>query len=112
MDNKIESPKFNPKIINRSPSPQQQSPSPQQQSPSPQQEGDKPNLVESIVNFFSPPKEIISPVVVNSSFDRKTMHKVIDGVKYYSLEDLKRNKLKCLFETCELSWKNAEWNDR
>ena len=68
--------------------------------------------LSKVVNFFSEPKDIISPALINSSFDRKTMHKVIDGKKYNSIEELKKNKLKCFFETCDLSWENADWVDR
>ena len=68
--------------------------------------------LSKVVNFFSEPKDIISPALINSSFDKKTMHKVIDGKKYSSLEELKKNKLKCFFETCDLSWENADWVDR
>ena len=70
------------------------------------------NLLKNIINFFGTTPEIISPVIVNSSFDRKTAHKIIDGVKYSSLKELKQNKLKCFFETCEISWSDASWADR
>tara|TARA_B100000161_G_C33527609_1_gene404340 strand:+ start:834 stop:1205 length:372 start_codon:yes stop_codon:yes gene_type:complete len=71
------------------------------------------NIIKNIIKFFSTsPTEIIPSDQVNPSFDRKTAHKVIDGVKYSSLKELKKNRLKCLFETCEISWNNAEWVDR
>ena len=73
---------------------------------------DSEKFINNLINFIAPHKELIRPELINQSFNRKTAHKVIDGVKYKSLKDLKQNKLKCFFETCEISWENAKWIDR
>jgi arsenate reductase-like glutaredoxin family protein len=79
---------------------------------------DDKKLLNRLINFITPHKELIKtpvlirPDLVNQSFNRRTAHKVIDGVKYRSLKDLKQNKIKCMFETCEISWENAKWINR
>ena len=87
--------------------------SPKQKSPkTPEEKDEEIDILNKVINFFLKPVEVINPVNVNPSFDRKTAHKVIDGVKYSSLKELKQNKLKCFFETCEISWRDAPWVDR
>ena len=105
--------------LRRSSSPRpSRSPSPRPSRSPKSPEEQEISTLKNILNFFLKPVEvtnpvdIVSPLNINPSFDRKTAHKVIDGVKYSSLKELKQNKLKCFFETCEISWNNASWVDR
>ena len=64
-----------------------------------------PNFLKNII-------ELLKPSKVEASFDKNTMYKVIDGVPYKSLEEYKKNPIRCFFETCDLTWQTTPWQNR
>ena len=56
-------------------------------------------------------KVVLSPLVVNQSFDRNDLEKVkiIDGITYRTKEEFTNRFWPCLFETCDLTWEKTKW---
>ena len=84
------------------------------QLPSPKKSEAKKESIdqEEVPLFLQNVITLVKPNMVTNTFDKKTMHKIIDGVSYSSLEEYKKNPIKCFFETCDLTWKMTPWQNR
>ena len=84
------------------------------QLPSPKKSETKKESIdqEEVPLFLQNVITLVKPNMVTNTFDKKTMHKIIDGVSYSSLEEYKKNPIKCFFETCDLTWKMTPWQNR
>ena len=56
--------------------------------------------------------ELVRPSNLNTAFDRKTMHKIIDGKSYKTFDEFQGNPIRCFFETCKLTWEMTPWQKR
>ena len=72
--------------------------------------GNEPKDINKVSSVLDK-KVVLSPLVVNESFDRNDLEKVkvIDGITYKTKEEFTKRFWPCLFETCDLTWEKTKW---